>query len=132
MRSKRDSEADQQTLHIMRDCAIHMPISIGLEKNSPIKGRVDTLLRRIVESGLTEKWLRDAKQSYESSIEPDPQEALMELRKFYGAIVALGIGYVIALITLIGEVIYWNCIVVKHPMYDKYLPHKFYSQTIKK
>lgn len=129
MRSKRDSEADQQTLHIMRECAIHMPISIGLEKNSPMKERVNKLLRRIIESGLVDKWLRDAKQSYESSIEPDPQEALMELRKLYGAFVALGIGYTIALFTLIGEIIYWKCIVVKHPMYDKYFPQKFYSQS---
>ena len=127
MRSKRNSDEDQQTLHIMRDCAIHMPISIGMEKNSPMKIRFDQFLRRIIESGLSSKWLSDALHSFESSIEEDPQEALMDLKKLYGAVVALGVGYFLSLVGFCGEIIYWKCIIAKSPLYDKYALHKLYE-----
>lgn len=34
----------KHNLHIMKECAIHMPIALGMEKNSPLKPRVDTLV----------------------------------------------------------------------------------------
>lgn len=114
------AEGDLETLHIMSECAIHMPISIGMEKNSPMKPRVDELLRRIIESGLAGKWLSAAKRAFESNTEPDPQEALMELKKLYGALVALAIGYAIAITVLVAEIAYWMCVVVRRPTYDKY------------
>lgn len=46
-------------LHIMSDCIISMPISIGLEKNSPLKPRIDEFIQRVVEAGLVLKWLDD-------------------------------------------------------------------------
>lgn len=117
---------DRQTLHIMHECAIHMPIAVGMEKNSPIRERVNVLLQRLVESGLTGKWLRDAKRSYESSIEEEPQEALMELRKLYGAFVALGIGFGLASFALAVEVAYWRWVVVRRPDFDPYAMKRFY------
>lgn len=127
LRSQRDTDSDPQTLHIMRECAIHMPISIGMEKNSPMKVDFDKLLRRIIESGLGSKWLSDALHSFESSVESEPQEALMELRKLYGAFVALGCGYAMALLAGLAEIIYWMCVVVKSPQYDKYDLQKLYG-----
>lgn len=41
-------ETDAHNLHIMRDCVIHMPISIGLQKNSPIKPTVDRFIGRYI------------------------------------------------------------------------------------
>lgn len=31
-------------LHIMEECVVHMPIALGLEKNSPLKPHVDILV----------------------------------------------------------------------------------------
>lgn len=109
-----------QNLHIMEECAINMPISIGLEKNSPLKEQMDKYLRRAVEGGLIRKWLMTATKSFESSIETQPAEALMDLKKFYGALVALSCGYILSLLAFAGEKIYWHFVIEKHPNFDKY------------
>lgn len=129
MRFKHDQiEANKQkSLHIMKECAINQFFSIGLEKNSPLKPRFDRLLRLIMESGLIGKWLRDSVQSFESSVEPPPQEALMDLKKLYGAIVALAIGFALAILVLIVELMYWNFVTKKSPLYDKYDLMKLYQ-----
>lgn len=126
MRSKRDTNSDPHPLHIMKECAVNMPISIGLEKNSPLKPRFDKLLRRLIEAGLVSKWLSEAVRNYESNVD-EPEEALMDLKKMYGAFVALGIGYFISVMALVGEVIYWKCVVVKSPLYDEYALYKLYE-----
>lgn len=71
----------------MKECAINMPISIGLERNSPLKSRFDVLLRQIMEAGLISKWLSDSVKKFEASVEEPPQEALMDLKKLYGVLV---------------------------------------------
>lgn len=109
-----------QKLHIMDECAINMPISIGFDKNSPLKRRIDEIILRLSQAGLIKKWFNDAIQSFESSIEEPPQEALMDLKKFYGALVALGVGYLICIIGFISEITYWYFFVKRHPKYDKY------------
>lgn len=128
-RRGRQSDTDLETLHIMHECVIHMPISLGMEKNSPMKPRVDAMLRRIIESGLSVKWLADAKRSYDSNAETEPQEALMELKKLYGALVALGIGYGVAVLALLIELLYWKCVVLKSPQYDKFAVHQLYIRS---
>lgn len=40
---RHDSISADRNLHIMSECVIHMPISLGLDKNSPFKQRVDLL-----------------------------------------------------------------------------------------
>lgn len=126
MRSQRSVVDDPHPLHLMRECAVNMPISIGLEKNSPIKPKFDRLLRRLIEAGLVSKWLSEAARHYESS-EVEPQEGLMDLKKMYGVFVALGIGYFISIVALVGEIIYWKCVVVKSPLYDEYALYKLYE-----
>lgn len=44
----------------------------------------------------------------------------MDLKKFYGALVALAVGYALGFLALIGEIIYWKCVVQKNPLYDKF------------
>lgn len=107
-------------LHIMNECAIQMPISIGLEKNSPFKEHMDKLIRYAIEGGLIVKWLKDAVKSFESSIEPSEPEAVMNLKKFYGALFVLLIGYSLSILTFLIEVYYWKCFTEKHPNYDRY------------
>lgn len=126
MRSKRDTSSDPHPLHIMKECAVNMPISIGFEKNSPLKPRFDRLLRRLIEAGLVSKWLSEAVRNYESN-EAESEEALMDLKKMYGAFVALGIGYFISVVALFAEFIYWKCVVVKSPLYDEYALYKLYE-----
>ncbi len=126
MRSKRNTDLDPHPLHIMKECAVNMPISIGLEKNSPIKPKFNKLLRRLIEAGLVSKWLSETVRNYEYS-EDEAAEALMDLKKMYGAFVALGIGYFISVVALIGEIIYWKCVVVKGPLYDEYALYKLYE-----
>lgn len=42
---------DGEVLHIMKECVLNVPISIGLEKNSPLKPNIDKYLRRLIEAG---------------------------------------------------------------------------------
>lgn len=81
---------------------------------------MDKYIRWAVEAGLIQKWLMDATMSFDSSIEPPPAEALMDLKKFYGALVALGCGYFLALLAFAVEKFYWKFVIEKHPSYDKY------------
>jgi hypothetical protein len=109
-----------QKLHIMEECVIHMPISIGLYKNSPLKGKFDELIQYAVEGGLINKWYDDAKQSFDASVEEPPLEALMDFKKFFGAVVALLCGYALSLIAFIAELVHWHFFIKRHPKYDKY------------
>ncbi|KAK7863542.1 hypothetical protein R5R35_011169 [Gryllus longicercus] len=122
----------EKSLHIMRDCVINMPISIGLQKNSPLKTQIDQFLYRIIEAGLVKKWLYNVMlptNTLENIIkESSSTSALMDLRKMYGALVALGIGYFLSSVVLIGEILHWNYIVKRSPYYDKYAIHLYYSR----
>jgi hypothetical protein len=92
----------------MDQCVFNMPVSIGLTKNSPLKPQLDKLVRRAVESGLVQRWMSKAVESFESSVEPPPQEALMDLKKFYGALFALACGYALAIFAFSVEKTYWH------------------------
>lgn len=114
-------------LHVMTECAINMPISIGLQKNSPLKPSFDRLLRQIMEAGLINKWLSDSIRRFEGSIEESPKEALMDLKKLYGVLFAVLVGFIIALFALIVENLYWKFVTKKNPLYDRYDPMKLYQ-----
>lgn len=124
---KKQSESAQK-LHIMEQCAINIPISLGLEKNSPLKEQMDKYIRWAVEGGLIQKWLLQAIKSFESSVEPPPAEAYMDLKKFSGALVALGCGHVLALLVFVVEKAYWRLVIENHPNYDKYYGKVIASQ----
>ncbi|XP_052893128.1 glutamate receptor U1 [Anopheles moucheti] len=121
LRSTRKSEKARQTLHIMQECAVHMPISIGLEKNSPLKYQVDRHVRALIEGGLTRKWLSEAIERFQSNVELPPQEATIDLKKMYAGFVALGLGYTLALFAFIAEKLYWSYVIETNPAFDKYL-----------
>ncbi|XP_011309050.1 uncharacterized protein [Fopius arisanus] len=87
--SRRDRVIGDRNLHIMSECVIYMPIAIGMDRNSPLKSRVDEIL--------------------------------------HGALVALGIGYSLGLLTLVIEIIHWKYFVMKNPAFDKYQMDIFYS-----
>ncbi|XP_056639121.1 uncharacterized protein LOC130446737 isoform X1 [Diorhabda sublineata] len=115
---------NDRILHIMEDCIIKMPISIGLQKNSPLKPRIDKFIRQVSEAGFIEKWLDDVMQKvYTTEIQIEDSgttKAIMNLRKFSGALVALVFGYLVALIVLMAENIYFYLVVSKHPHFNKY------------
>lgn len=104
----------------MEQCAFVVPISIGLDKNSPLKHRMDALILRIVEVGLVQKWLTDSLMDFRSSIEEPPAEAVMNFGKFYTGLVVLGVGYVSALITFAAEKAYFKFVVQSNPNYDRF------------
>ncbi|XP_050420146.1 uncharacterized protein LOC126833061 [Adelges cooleyi] len=119
------------TLHIMSNCIINMPISLGLQKNSPIKPAVDKFLRRVIEAGLVEKWLNDV--MLDTIILEAPQKfeeikALMDLRKLYGALVVLVAGYVVSVFSLLVEIGYWYGVVKKDPLFDEYSINCYYAR----
>lgn len=124
MENNNDSvQGDNKDLHIMSNCVINMPISLGLQKNSPIKPKVDVFIRRVIEGGFVKKWLDDVMQpTLNSEIYSDSQQstALMNLEKLYCGFVALFIGYFVSFIALAMELGYWHFIVMKHPNFDKY------------
>ncbi|XP_015174946.1 PREDICTED: uncharacterized protein LOC107065607 [Polistes dominula] len=122
----------KHNLHIMKNCIINMPVSLGMDKNSPLKPYVDLWVRRMVEVGLVNKWLSDV--IYPSHLTEKQQEkvsekALVNLHKLYGALVALSIGYFFSLITFLCEILYWKYIVLNNPKYDKYYLDKFYAKV---
>ncbi|CAD7078939.1 unnamed protein product [Hermetia illucens] len=117
---------DGEVLHIMKECVLNVPVSIGLEKNSPLKPNIDKYLRRLIEAGLTDKWLKDSTKHLLAEEQP-PAEALMDLKKFWSSLVVLLFGYLMALIVLIGECLHFKLIVKTHPMYDRYNPRAYYQ-----
>lgn len=123
----------ERNLHIMMDCVVNIPISVGFHKNSPLKPLADIYLRRIVEVGLVEKWLNDAMHSIRTLDTSEVEiKALMNLRKLYGAFVALGIGYLLSTLALIAELIHWQFIVKRDPNFDKYALDLYYMRKSKK
>ncbi|CAG9860788.1 unnamed protein product [Phyllotreta striolata] len=115
---------NDRPLHIMEDCIIKIPVSIALQKNSPLKARMDKYIRRVLEAGFIKKWLGDVMQKVliaEIQIEDtESTKALMNMKKFSGALVALLIGYVISILTLISEVLYFHFRVKKNPHFNTY------------
>nr|XP_023027160.1 uncharacterized protein LOC111515158 [Leptinotarsa decemlineata] len=118
------NQSEERTLHIMKDCIINMPISIGLQKNSPIKPAVDKYIRRVLEAGFVKKWIDDVMQKVlNSEIQTDDAEtlkALMNMKKFSGALVALLIGYFISIVSLVTEIVHFHSVVKKNPNFNKY------------
>ncbi|OAD55050.1 Glutamate receptor, ionotropic kainate 1, partial [Eufriesea mexicana] len=124
--------SSKHNLHIMEECVINMPVALGMEKNSPLKPQVDTLIRRIIEIGLVEKWLSDVMEwskIMEIRQEAESEKALVNLHKLQGAFIAVIVGYLLAFIILIGEILYWKHIVSKDPKFDKYHLDIFYNNT---
>nr|WPO56531.1 ionotropic receptor [Leucinodes orbonalis] len=122
----------ERNLHIMSDCVVNTPISIGFHKNSPLKPLADIYMRRIVEVGLVEKWLNDAMQPIRSLLKSEDEvKALMNLQKLYGAFIALAIGYTLSIICLIGELIHWHLVVKRDPKFDKYAVDIYYMNKNK-
>lgn len=107
----------------MSNCIINMPISLGLQKNSPIKPAVDRFLRRVIEAGLVKKWLNDVMLDTITLGIPQQTEevkAVMDLKKLYGAFVVLVAGYIFSIITLLLKISYWYGVVKKDPLFDEY------------
>ncbi|KAK2586249.1 hypothetical protein KPH14_001505 [Odynerus spinipes] len=122
----------KHNLHIMEECIVNMPIALGMDKNSPLKPHVDLWVRRIIETGLVNKWLSDViepSRIIEKRQEKVSEKALVNLHKLHGAFVALGIGYFFSFIALLWECLYWKYIVLKNPKYDKYHLDKFYAKV---
>ncbi|KAK9873344.1 hypothetical protein WA026_022149 [Henosepilachna vigintioctopunctata] len=114
---------EDRSLHIMGDCVINMPISIGLQKNSPIKPKLDKHIRRVLEAGLIKKWLDDTMLNIlNAEVQTDQEEtkAIMSMKKFSGALTVLIIGYILSIILFLAEVLYFNLIFKKDPNYNKY------------
>ncbi|XP_025207668.1 glutamate receptor ionotropic, delta-2 [Melanaphis sacchari] len=125
-----DTKNGDFTLHIMSSCIINMPISLGLQKNSPLKPAVDRFLRRVIEAGLVKKWLNDVMSDTVILEEPQQIEevkALMDLKKLYGAIVILVAGYILSILVLLIEIGYWYGVVKKDPLYDEYSLNCYYT-----
>ncbi|XP_050345733.1 glutamate receptor ionotropic, delta-2 [Nymphalis io] len=122
-----------RNLHIMSDCVVNIPISIGFHKNSPLKPLADIYIQRIIEVGLVEKWLSDIMYKIRSMDANEEEiKALINLKKLYCAFVALAIGYSLSLLCLLGEFVHWNFIVKKDPSFDKYAIDIYYMNKNKR
>ncbi|CAH1978707.1 unnamed protein product [Acanthoscelides obtectus] len=98
--------------------------SIRLQKNSPLTPRFNKYIRRILEAGLITKWLDDAMQKVLNAEvhkeDKDISKALMNAKKFSGALVALAIGYCVSICTFIGEIVHFYYVVRRKPDFNKY------------
>ncbi|THK33101.1 glutamate receptor U1 [Diachasma alloeum] len=130
--TREEKVIDDRNLHVMSECVIYMPISIGMDRNSPLKPQVDEIVRRVVEAGFVEKWLSDVTEwskITELKDESPAAKATVNLHKLHGALVALGIGYFLGFLALIIEKIQWKYFVMKDPAFDKYQMDVFYSMS---
>lgn len=68
------------------------------------------------------KWLDDVMQTTTNAKIPknDSVKAVMNMQKFFGALVALIIGHVLGILVLIVEIVYYNCYVKGSPTLNKY------------
>ncbi|XP_036328234.1 ionotropic receptor 21a [Rhagoletis pomonella] len=123
---REEQQIAEVVLHIMRECVIQMPVSLGLEKNSPLQPNVNKYLRRLSEGGLTAKWLKDAIAELAAE-ERTPEEAVMDLPKIWSSFVALGIGYFLGMCAIAGEWLHFEYVVRKHPLYDVYNKNLYYN-----
>lgn len=105
----------------------------GLQKNSPIKPRMDKIVTGIIEAGLIKKWMDDVMQKVTISNMQEKTEnkkAIMNMKKFSGALVALAIGYILSILTLLIELCHFYFFIIRNPHYNKYSkqivvePHK--------
>ncbi|XP_029678028.1 ionotropic receptor 40a-like [Formica exsecta] len=129
-KNEKNTGSVKYNLHIMEECVVHMPIALGLEKNSPLKPHVNLWVRRMTEIGLVRKWLSDVMEwskINESRQKSNSETALVNLRKLYGAFIALGIGYFLSFVALLGEIIHWRYVVLRDPKYDKYHMDIYYK-----
>ncbi|XP_061383331.1 glutamate receptor ionotropic, kainate glr-3 [Danaus plexippus] len=128
-----ENNTRDRNLHIMKDCVVNIPISIGFHKNSPLKPLADVYLRRIVEVGLVEKWLNDAMYKIRTREKNEEEvKALINLKKLYCAFVALSIGYTLSSICLFLEFMHWHFVVKRDPGFDKYAMNEYYMHKNKK
>lgn len=128
-----NAKKGERNLHIMSDCVVNIPISIGFHKNTPLKPLADVYIRRIIEVGLVEKWLNDAMYKIRAMDTTEQEvKALINLKKLYCAFVALAIGYLLSFLCLLGEYIHWNFIVKRDPSFDKYAVDIYYLNKNKK
>lgn len=114
----------------MSKCIINMPISLGLQKNSPLKPAVDRFLRRVIEAGLVKKWLNDVMLDtviLEQAQQIEEVKALMDLKKLYGAFVVLVAGYILSILVLLIEISYWYGVVKRDPLFDEYSLNCYYT-----
>jgi hypothetical protein len=84
-----------------------------------------------MEAGFVKKWLSDITQQskiLEIRQEGTVEKVLIDLNKLQGAVVALGIGYIVSIIALIGEMWHWKYIVLKNPNYNRYRMDLFYKR----
>lgn len=114
------------TLHIMKECVINYPISLGLEKNSPLRTNFNKYIGRLVEGGFIAKWLNDYTSNLPSE-EEAPKEAFIDLGKFWSSFVVLATGFFLAGVTLLFEKWHFKNIVRKHFLYDKYNTKVYYN-----
>ncbi|XP_012342425.2 ionotropic receptor 21a isoform X2 [Apis florea] len=124
--------SSKHNLHIMEECIINMPTALGMEKNSPLKPKVDNLIRRMIEIGLVQKWLNDVMEwpkIMEIRQEAESEKALVNLHKLQGAFFAIISGYLLAFMILISEILHWKYIVLKDPKFDKYHLDIFYNSN---
>ncbi|XP_039308036.1 uncharacterized protein LOC105206209 isoform X2 [Solenopsis invicta] len=132
--TKSTESSIRYNLHIMQECVVHMPIALGLEKNSPLKPHVNLWVRRMVEIGLVQKWLSDVMEwskINEARQKSQSERAIVNLRKIYGAFTALGIGYLFSFVALLAEILHWKYVVLRDPRYDKYHLDVFYRKDNK-
>ncbi|XP_046382294.1 glutamate receptor ionotropic, kainate glr-3 [Ischnura elegans] len=107
--SSSSGDAGGYGLHVMRDCALSLPVALGLAPGSPLKGRVDRLLRRMAEAGLVARWTALAMRSTACAerrsmlASTSNQGALVDLKRLFGAVVALASGLALAAVALAAE-----------------------------
>lgn len=117
-----------------KNIALNFFISLCVSEKSDYLAFLAFQIRRMSENGLIEKWLSDVMEwskINEARQKSSSEIALVNLRKLYVALIALGVGYFLGFAALIGEILHWRYVVLRNPNYDKYHLDTFYGNNNK-
>ncbi|XP_071535261.1 ionotropic receptor 21a-like isoform X2 [Panulirus ornatus] len=102
------------TIRIVPECLLLYSIGLAYQKNSPLKSLFDSIILRLFESGVMQKWQEEVvvyfRSQYVSKRPHIPAEEIrgraLNLAHLQGVFYKLGIGYLVSAIILILELLY--------------------------
>lgn len=83
-------------------------VAMMTQKNFHLLGRMNSIIRRVMEFGLIQKWDKDSDVMQKQSEGEDDGLVVLTVGHIAGALIIMSVGYMLALVTFIAELVV-NC-----------------------